>query len=136
MADGTRRHHDLVAQPLRLLNGGACRDAPCEPRRLLDHPRPRVDRRPQPRPRPALALYLVLAAAGVRELLLGFVHALVRRTDDLDDARARLRAAIGDSATGAVAGAVGNFEMMNRLLDATGVPTPGSLDDITAELRR
>lgn len=68
--------------------------------------------------------------------LLGFVHALVRRTDDLDDARARLRAAIGDSATGAVAGAVGNFEMMNRLLDATGVPTAGSLDDITAELRR
>ena len=67
--------------------------------------------------------------------ILDFTRALVRRTPELDDTRDGLQHALGDAATSAVAGAVGNFEMMNRLLDATGVPTPGSMDTVTDELR-
>jgi len=67
--------------------------------------------------------------------ILAFTRALVGRTDDLLFARAALRAELGDAGAAAVAGAVGNFEMMNRILDATGVPTPGTLNDIEQRLR-
>lgn len=67
--------------------------------------------------------------------ILDFTRALVRRTPELGATRNRLRDAIGDAATAAVAGSVGNFEMMNRLLDATGVPTPSSMAELTDELR-
>jgi len=67
--------------------------------------------------------------------ILKFTRALVRRTDDLPSARATLRAKLGDAGAAAVAGSVGNFEMMNRILDATGVPTPGTITDIEQRLR-
>ena len=67
--------------------------------------------------------------------ILAFTRALVGRTDDLLFARAALRAELGDAGAAAVAGAVGNFEMMNRILDATGVPTPGTLNDVEQRLR-
>jgi hypothetical protein len=67
--------------------------------------------------------------------ILAFTRALVRRTDDLPAARATLRTKLGDGGAAAVAGTVGNFEMMNRILDATGVPTPGTITDIEQRLR-
>ncbi len=73
-------------------------------------------------------------ADGAAEIL-AFTRALVRRTDDLATARTTLRAKLGDAGTAAVAGSVGNFEMMNRILDATGVPTPGTITDIEQRLR-
>ncbi len=66
--------------------------------------------------------------------LVAFTRALVGRTPELDVARTALVDTVGEAATAATAGAVGNFEMMNRLLDATGVPTPMTMAEITAQL--
>lgn len=61
---------------------------------------------------------------GGRELL-AFTTALIAGNDqDLQTARSDLTLALGPVATAAAAGAAGNFQMMNRLLDATGVPKP------------
>ncbi len=46
----------------------------------------------------------------------------------LASARAELRAALGGAATVEAAGVLGNFNQMNRLADATGMPVgPGSM---------
>ena len=66
--------------------------------------------------------------------LVAFVDALVGRSRQLDPARAALLDAVGPEVTSAVARTVGNFEMMNRLLDATGVAVPASMGDIASEL--
>jgi hypothetical protein len=61
---------------------------------------------------------------GGRELL-AFTTALVARDDQkLEATRSNLAKALGSGAVAAAAGAAGNFQMMNRLLDATGVPQP------------
>lgn len=75
--------------------------------------------------------------AGVPEAdaIIRFTHTLVENTDQLPDARAALVASLGAAGAAAIAGAVGNFEMMNRILDATGVPAPGSMADLTERLR-
>lgn len=62
--------------------------------------------------------------------IIKFTRALVGRTTDLNDARRLLVESLGEEATAAVAGSVGNFEMMNRILDATGVPAPGTMAEI------
>lgn len=67
--------------------------------------------------------------------ILAFTRALVQRSASLASARDALRTMLGDPAAAAVAGAVGNFEMMNRILDATGVPTPHTLHDLEQQLR-
>ncbi len=57
--------------------------------------------------------------------LLAFTTALVGRDPQaLTLSRTDLTSKLGPAATAAAAGAAGNFQMMNRLLDATGVPKP------------
>ncbi len=57
--------------------------------------------------------------------LLAFTTALVARDDkNLATTRSDLAKTLGSGAVAAAAGAAGNFQMMNRLLDATGVPKP------------
>ena len=59
--------------------------------------------------------------------LLAFTEALIGRTDDLDSARDSVADVMGSRAVAPAAAAAGNFEMMNRILDATGVPVPASM---------
>ncbi|MFV1992032.1 MAG: hypothetical protein ACC652_14970 [Acidimicrobiales bacterium] len=55
--------------------------------------------------------------------LLAFTTALVARDDSrLEQHREQLTSALGPAGTATAAGVAGNFEMMNRLLDATGIP--------------
>ena len=61
-----------------------------------------------------------LVEAG-RELR-AFTTALVNRTGDLDGTRQVLIDAIGEAGTVRAAAVAGNFEMMNRVVDGTGVP--------------
>jgi len=72
-------------------------------------------------------------AAG-RELL-AFATALVRHEDaDLHDARAALLDAAGPTAIVRASAVAGNFQMMNRLVDATGVPIGASLRAVAVDL--
>ena len=67
--------------------------------------------------------------------LLDFADALLDNDEAaLDRARDVLRSVIGPVGAGRAAMVVGNFEMMNRLLDATGVPVPICMGGITSEL--
>jgi hypothetical protein len=69
--------------------------------------------------------------------LRAFADAITRRdTAELGAARGRLIAALGDQGTATAAGIVANFEMMNRILDATGVPVPRQRSAILDELGR
>ena len=58
-------------------------------------------------------------AAGVE--LLDFVDAVLLG-GDVDGVRSRLEAVVGRAGVVDAAGVVGNFEMMNRVADATGMP--------------
>ena len=66
--------------------------------------------------------------------LLRFADAVVGRTSDLADARAALVEVLGADAVVPAAGAAGNFEMMNRLVDAVGVVVPRSMYAIGPEI--
>ena len=67
--------------------------------------------------------------------LLTFVDALISNDKEvLDQARSSLQDVAGPDAVTRAALVIGNFEMMNRLLDATGVPVPISMGGITSEL--
>ncbi len=66
--------------------------------------------------------------------LVAFVDALVGRSRSLDQARTEAAAALGPDGASAIARTVGNFEMMNRLLDATGVAVPVSMGEIAPDL--
>jgi alkylhydroperoxidase family enzyme len=66
--------------------------------------------------------------------LLRFVTALIRDHTKLDDERAALSATGGPSAVVRAAAVAGNFQMMNRLVDATGVPVGASLRAIATDL--
>ena len=65
--------------------------------------------------------------------LLAFTEALITG-HELTDAREHLVAAVGEAAAVRAALTVGNFEMMNRIVDATGVPVPPSMSEVFAEL--
>lgn len=52
----------------------------------------------------------------------------------LANARHALRLTAGDDGVVRAAAVAGNFEMMNRLVDATGVPIGASMLDIAADL--
>lgn len=67
-------------------------------------------------------------------VLLRFTDALVGRTADLDDARDGVVNVIGVDAVAVASAAAGNFEMMNRIVDATGVPVAARMWDLAAEL--
>lgn len=64
------------------------------------------------------------------DALLRFATAVVTHSGDLDDARTHLASVLGAEAVPGASGAAGNFEMMNRILDATGVPVPRSMGAI------
>ena len=67
--------------------------------------------------------------------LLDFVDALIQ--NDLlaiQATRGNLSDVIGPAGAARAALVAGNFEMMNRILDATGVPVPISMGDISTEL--
>ena len=67
--------------------------------------------------------------------LLAFVTALLAGdAPQLDAARRALDAAAGPAAAIRAAAVAGNFQMMNRLVDATGVPVGRSLRAIAADL--
>lgn len=67
--------------------------------------------------------------------LIAFATALVRGEPiGLDAARSELRASGGPAAVVRAAAVAGNFQMMNRLVDATGVPIGASLRAISADL--
>jgi hypothetical protein len=73
--------------------------------------------------------------AGGRELVT-FVDAVHGSDDDaLVTARAALRDSLGDAASIDAAGVIGNYNQMNRLADATGVPVGPGFMNRTAELR-
>ena len=54
--------------------------------------------------------------------LLDLVDVTVSRVDDGGAARDRVRVELGAAALIDAAGVIGNFEMMNRIADATGMP--------------
>ncbi len=66
--------------------------------------------------------------------LLAFVTALIQDEAALDRARAALRDAAGPGAVVRASAVAGNFQMMNRLVDATGVPIGASLAAIAPDL--
>ena len=66
-----------------------------------------------------------LVEAGVE--LRAFTTALVGRVGDLDAARLTLLGAVGRPAAVRAAAVAGNFEMMNRVVDGTGVPVSRDL---------
>lgn len=67
--------------------------------------------------------------------LIGFVSALLTGTDhQLAAARRAVAEAAGVGAVVRAAAVTGNFQMMNRLVDATGVPIGASLRSIATEL--
>jgi hypothetical protein len=73
----------------------------------------------------------------VADALLTFTDALIgRNAEALAEARSQLRAVAGEGSVAAAAGAAGNFEMMNRILDATGVPVSSSMRQVAASLSR
>ncbi len=74
-----------------------------------------------------------LVPAGAQ--LLAFVDAAVLRDpDEMPTARAALLDAAGPDAVVRAAAVAGNFDMMNRLLDATGVVVPKRMAIVADEL--
>jgi hypothetical protein len=55
-------------------------------------------------------------------VLLRFVEAVIRDGADLNEARAGVHESLGATGLVDAAGVIGNFEMMNRIADATGMP--------------
>lgn len=74
---------------------------------------------------------------GGREIV-AFTNALLAAADHDDpalvDARSALAEAVGPAGAARAATTAGNFEMMNRLLDAGGVPVPKPMIDSGREL--
>jgi hypothetical protein len=66
--------------------------------------------------------------------LLEFVTALISGAEDLATARERLVHVVGIAGAVRAAAVAGNFQMMNRLVDATGVPIGPTLRAIADDL--
>lgn len=66
--------------------------------------------------------------------LLAFSDAIVAGFGDLETARASAVAAVGERGAVRAAAVVANFEMMNRILDATGIPVPNRIRAIAPAL--
>ena len=65
--------------------------------------------------------------------LLEFTSALINDAG-LSEARSRLVVAIGEDGAARAALTAANFEMMNRIVNATGVPVPSSMTEVFVEL--
>ena len=77
----------------------------------------------------------VSSGSEIADALLTFTDALVGRDDTaLAAARTQLGSMVGAGGIAAAAGAAGNFEMMNRILDATGVPVSPSMREVATSL--
>ena len=61
--------------------------------------------------------------------LLLFTDALIN-DNGLSDARDRLISEVGEVGAVRAALTVGNFQMMNRIVDATGVPVPATMREV------
>ncbi len=69
-------------------------------------------------------------------LLVEFAEAVLGADDDrLHRARARLRATLGDAALVDAAAVVANFNAIDRIADATGIPIDPERVELTADLR-
>ncbi len=67
--------------------------------------------------------------------LLAFADALVARDPAaVTTTGAALAGEVGDATAARAAAVCGNFQMMNRILDATGVPVPPGRRDLVAEI--
>ena len=64
-----------------------------------------------------------------------YVDAVLVDRTDLDDARSAVLAEVGADGLVDAAGVIGNFEMMNRIADATGMPVGKGTLKRTAEWR-
>lgn len=91
----------------------------------------------------AVGVEIDLRAVGNREIqpgrddaaaLLRFTDALVGRTDELDETRLALIDVLGREAVALAAAAAGNFEMMNRVVDGTGIVIRPSMKEIASEI--
>ena len=60
---------------------------------------------------------------------------VLRDYDEYPDARVRAELRLGRDVTDRLAMVAGNFEMMNRLLDAIGAPVGTGLDSLAAEMQ-
>lgn len=69
-------------------------------------------------------------------LLLSFADAALERQAELPELRDRLIAEFGPEATVEAAGVIGNFSMMNRIADATGMPMGTGAMEASVEIRR
>lgn len=67
-------------------------------------------------------------------VLLRFTDALVGRTTDLEPARRAVGHLLGSEAVAHAAGAAANFEMMNRIVDAVGIPVSPSMQAMAVDL--
>ncbi len=69
------------------------------------------------------------------ELLTAFAEAVVRATDDLDDARARALETLGPAKFVEAAATVGIFNGLVRVADSTGIPSDANTLERTADVR-
>ena len=70
------------------------------------------------------------------QVITDFVDALVRQTEALPGARTALSAALGPEAVVDAAAVAAQFQMMNRVADATGVPVDGVMEIAANDLQR
>lgn len=75
-----------------------------------------------------------LGVADSRELLAAADAAVLRDVDEIEVARSNLVSAVGEQGAVRAFATAGNFEMMNRLLDALGVGPPDRVMDLAAEI--
>lgn len=67
--------------------------------------------------------------------MLAFADALVARDPvAVEKTRAALADEVGDATAARAAAVCGNFQMMNRILDATGVPVPPGRSGLAEDL--
>lgn len=89
---------------------------------------------PPARLRGILDLRVDSGVAAASELLAFADAAVLADPHEMALARARLLAAIGEPGTVRAAACAGNFQMMNRLLDAIGAPIGAAGRHLAAEL--
>jgi len=68
-------------------------------------------------------------------VIVDFVDALLRSPTELDDGRSALVEELGREGLVDVAAVVAQFQVMNRVADATGIPLDGSLEVVAADLQ-
>ena len=70
-----------------------------------------------------------LGVTSARELLAAADAAVLRDTDEIEVARADLLTTVGEPGAVRAFATAGNFEMMNRVAEGTGIPVPAQSID-------